>query len=213
MDISKSMNMLSLSSKINSKDSKFITIKGLESFIVNFNKKSLIHIYGGLGTGKTTFAKDIVYKNQDKSFVYIDTYYNIKNLPDNCFLFRTSKESDILSLIYSMEIDDCDCIILDAYSNILSNTESWNVQTYKVMEEALMNIYNACVNKNCTLILINTKNTNEQAFNRTDYLRLNSSCEILLNKYNFEDNEIEIIPIKSRCVDEIVTVKLEERGD
>lgn len=195
------------------KDKYAITLKGLDLFISNFNKKSLIHIYGGPSTGKTSFALDIAYKNPDKSFIYIDTSSNIDSTPDNCLIFRTSTEVEIVSLLNEISSGICDCIILDYYSNILSKTEHWNSSSYEVMQDALEHIHSLCVKKNITLILLNTLNGKGNPFNENDYLRLNSICKLRLVNYFYEEDIIEIIPEKSRIKDSLVSVYINERND
>lgn len=196
MDISR--NMIILSTLFKSENKESITIKGLDCFVKEFNKKSMIHIYGRESSGKTALAMDLMYKNPDKSFIYIDTYYSVDNVPDNCILFRTNEEKQIVSFLEKLEPNICDCIIIDSYSNILGKREAWDAQTYEVMQEALKHIHNLTVNKNCTLILFNTENTNGKAFNRTNFIRINSVCELHLLNYYYDKKIIEVIPIKSR---------------
>lgn len=170
----------------------------LEPFTKTFNKKSLIHIYGAENTGKTELALYIIEQNKDKVFLYVDTYGNIKDTPDNCLLLRTNKESLIVSLLNELESNTVDCIIIDSYSNILSKTDNWDAETYEVMQEALEHIHNIAVKKNCTLMLLNTENSNGNAFNRTNYLKINSFIELRLLHYYTEANIIELATIKSR---------------
>lgn len=183
---------------------KGITLNGLDCFINSFNKKSLIHIYGGQETGKTTFALNLINKNPDKSFIYIDTYYNIKHTPDNCLLFPTAREKVIIDFLKKLKPGDCDVIILDAYSNILSNTESWNAKSYTVMQDALEHIHTLAIKLNCTLILLNTTRYDNNAYNNTNYLKLNSTYVLKLIEFNYNSNVIYILPIKSNIPKEVI---------
>ena len=205
--------LTNLSTLFLSKDKNNTNLIGLDQFIGDFNKRSLIHIYGGMSCGVTSFALDIAYKNPDKTFLYIDTYCNITETPTNCTLFRTGKESQIVSLLKELDPNVCDCIIIDSYSNILGEKEDWNVATYEVMQEALEHIHNLAVRNNCTLILLNTLNSQGKAFNRNNYLKINSICELELINYFYDSDIIEIIPIKSRYINSLVQIRINERND
>lgn len=167
--------------------------------IGELNSYSFIHIYGGIECGKTSLAKSIVETYSDKAFIYIDTYGNINNLAENAILFRTNREVEIVDFINKLNPSDCDSIILDAYSNILAINDSWNIETYIVMNQALKAIHTACIKKKCSLILLNTLNSNNKAFNETNYLKHNCTSVLLLNNYDYVSNTIDITPIKSRC--------------
>ena len=91
----------------------------------------------------------------------------------------------------------CDCVILDAYSNLLNEEDKWDDKTYITMEDNLKKIYSLCVKKNCTLILLNTLNGKNKPFNKNNYLIANTYAEFLLSEYNHINNSILITPIKA----------------
>lgn len=195
MDISRIMRQLNTMENIN--NSKMVIFEGLNNFSLPIRKNAMVHIYGGESTGKTTFVLDLIKKNPDKIFLYIDTYGNITHVPDNCFLFRTNKEKDIVEALENIDRNMVDCIIIDSYSNILSEEENWDSETHIVMQKALERIHNIISNKNAVFILINTLNGKGKAFNRNQYLSINSICELELLNYDYDEKIIEVLPKKA----------------
>ena len=90
-----------------------------------------------------------------------------------------------------------DCIIIDSYSNILSEEENWDSETHIVMQKTLERIHNIISNKNAVFILINTLNGKGKAFNRNQYLSINSICELELLNYDYDEKIIEVLPKKA----------------
>lgn len=189
---------MSLSKILGIKKENEITYKLLNEFISNFNKNNLIHIYGGEESGKTTFALKLTELNPDKVFIYIDTYYSVTNINnENVILLRNNNINVIYDFLNKIDKNMCDCVILDAYSNLLNEKDKWNDKTYITMEDNLKKIYSLCVKKNCTLILLNTLNGKDKPFNKNNYLIANTYAEFLLSEYNHINNSILITPIKA----------------
>ena len=189
MDLNNINNMLFSNKKFN--------INGFEQFIDNFGRRKLVHIFGDFDSGKTSLALDIISKNSDKVFIYIDTYFDVCVAPDNCFVIHSNDVDKIISILNLLPNDCCDCLIIDSYSNLNSSLLGWNDCSYEIMSNILKDIINIAYKKNMAIILLNTLNGKDKAFNRNNFLRINSICEIQLLKYNYEHKYIIAKSIKS----------------
>ena len=98
----------------------------LEDFFPNgISNNPLIHISGDIEIGKTSLALEIMYKNPDKTFLYIDTYFQLQEyqLSKNSILFKSNIIEEITSFINIIDNNILDYIILDGMSNLISEEE------------------------------------------------------------------------------------------
>ena len=170
----------------------------LEDFFPNgISNNPLIHISGDIEIGKTSLALEIMYKNPDKTFLYIDTYFQLQEyqLSKNSILFKSNIIEEITSFINIIDNNILDYIILDGMSNLISEEEfssSSNIyidNRYIKLNNWIKEILNICLNKKITLIIFNTINGKGQAYNYSS--QINQLCsldlKIIDKKYNFNN--------------------------
>lgn len=169
-----------------------VPLKPLDCYLPNgLNRKACIHIVGDEEVGKTSLALEFAYRNPDYIFIYVDTYFKIKeeDVPDNVYLFRSNSIEEIIAYLNTLEKKSADYIIIDSISNLVLPVEQNNgysqyiSQRYKYFNTAIIGIINLCCNLNICLILFNTINGNGRASNCSTQILFQCSMSVtILNK-------------------------------
>lgn len=175
----------------------YVQLKPLDCYLPNgLNRKSCIHIAGDEEVGKTSLALEFAYRNPDYIFIYVDTYFKIKqeSVPDNVYLFRSNSIEEIIAYLNTLEKKSADYIIVDSISNLVLQIEQGSYSQYVShrythFNTAMINIIQLCCNLNICLILFNTINGNGRASNYSTQILFQCSMSItILNKVQEGNN-------------------------
>ena len=164
-------------------------------------KGSIIQIVGDVESGKTSFAYDIIKLNNDKIFMYIDTYFTATppNL-ENIFLVRTNLENEIISIIENLPINSVDVLIIDSASNILLNDEENRITSFT---DFFMKLATLLASKKISCILVNTLNGTGKPSNMSYQATFQLAASFFISCTFEEDKNIyNLTPLKSRYLNE-----------
>lgn len=163
MDINKRLKELTeVHKQKNEIPSGNIMLNGLEQFTPEgILKRSMISIYGDVDSGKSRLALDLIKKNPDKLFIYVDTHNSNSKTLDNMYLLKSNKVSEINSALESMS--DIDVIIIDTINNIVSQEEdsgsfSQSIVYNQILNDFLINLHTFAFRNNIIVIVINEAN-------------------------------------------------------
>lgn len=178
------MDLSSLIKEINNQKN-LIHLRPLNVFTPNgIDPKTVIHIAGDIG--KTSLALECVYRNSNKLFLYVDTYFKIKNeeTADNMYLFRTNNMNDIILYLNELNPKDFDFIIIDSLQNLSfseeleGNMNNYITGRYILFQNSLIKILNKCSDLNIPLILLNTLKDDGKPFNLSIQLLYQYSMDL-----------------------------------
>lgn len=127
--------------------------------------------YGDTESGKSLFSLNLVNKNKEIMFAYVDTHMQINNSFNNMLLLRTNSRSDIISFFEGIDENLIDVLILDDLSFINTGNEDSRIMDINIF---LSDLYRICYSKKIVLILLNT-------VNGTGNMYMSNSSNILLN--------------------------------
>lgn len=129
-------------------------------------KDRLIHIYGPPDCGKTLIIKNLVYYNDDMSFLYVSksfddinkmsSYKNVITLNSNIF-------EQTIEFLESIEKNSIDIVVIDNINNMLSQEELKSAFTKKldngtIFERYIRRISQLAAKKHFVVIVINGVN-------------------------------------------------------
>lgn len=180
----------------------------LEKFIPNgISNYPFIHISGDSEIGKTSLALEIIYRNPNKTFLYIDTYFQIteSHLNDNMQFFKSNIKEEIYSFIESIEEGTLDYIIIDSFSNLISidelknNTDIYIENRYLLLNDWLKKFLELCTSKKITLIVMNTLNWKGEPYNFSNQIKQLCSLDLkIINKVYNDNNSYTITLIANK---------------
>lgn len=176
-----------------------LPIVGLEQlYPIGFPKGQSAVFYGDTESGKSLLSLNLVDKNPNLMFAYVDTHMQIHNHFNNMLLIRTNLPSDILSFFRDVNENLVDIIILDDLSYLITEGE---VGRSTELATFLSNLYRICVAKNIALILLNTINGEGNMYmseSRNIYYNSNSIVRLYQTSLNEDNITISGIIEKSR---------------
>jgi predicted ATP-dependent serine protease len=211
---------------ISSQSKGCLYLKPLDYFIPNgINRKSCIHIAGDEDVGKTSLALEFAYRNPDNIFIYVDTYFKLKeeNIPDNVYIFRSNSITDIIVYLNTLENKSADFLIIDSLANLILPIEEtrdlgYVKQRYLQFNSELIKIIEKSCNLNICLILLNTINGKGCPSNYSTQIKFRCVLDLLVldkerNGQNYVIN-IEAKKCKTASIeDNTKTILLTGKGD
>lgn len=140
---------------------------------LDYNDKTIM-IYGKNESFKKIICKDIIDNNKDKTFLYVDTYFNDNTFYNykNVLLFLDNKYENIIDYISNIEKGILDCLIIDTISSVTSEEDSWKEQKkrYELVNKYIKEIASLCYKKKIICMFLNTINYKNNASNMTQQL-------------------------------------------
>ena len=135
-------------------------LKPFNNFFKNgINKSSFLHIYNNENIDETILISEILNRNNNDIFIYMDCYYNLKKeLPNNTFYLNTNNIDILIDILSNIKKKSIDYVIINGFGNLNYNEESFDKHDtrYKMINSKISILLDLCFKNKITLIAFNS---------------------------------------------------------